>query len=285
MLSFGIGPLLIAAGQAIMIGALVIAWAAGRLAAGQRRVAIGDTLLTLMLVGFVTARVVFVGHYLSSYGLDPLAWIDIRDGGFDPVGGVLGMAVYAAYRFWRVPPLRRPLAVALVAGGMTWGLASAALTFVEPAPGALPDVALQTLDGHSTDLSELAETGGRQPMVVNLWASWCPPCRAEMPLLERAQKQNAGIRFVFANQAESPAAIQRFLDGQQLDLDHVLRDTQGRLPQQVGSAGLPTTLFYDAQGRLVDTHMGPLSRATLALSLERIQPDSSIHSSNAQAGK
>lgn len=285
MLSFGIGPLLIAVNQAILVGALVIAWGAGRLVAGRQRVALGDTLLTLALVGFVTARLVFVGHYFSSYGLDPLAWVDIRDGGFDRVGGLLGAAVYAAYRFWRVPPLRRPLGVALVAGALTWSLASAALTLLEPAPGALPDVSLQTLDGQTTDLTQLHPAADSRPLVVNLWASWCPPCRKEMPVLEQAQQRHADVQFVFANQSESPAAIQRFLRSQELNLDHVVRDRRGGLAQQVGSAGLPTTLFYDARGRLVDTHVGPLSRATLARSLERIQADSSNHSSNPQAGK
>lgn len=271
--SFHIGPLLISVSQAIMIAALIIAWGAGRLAAGGRRVAIGDALLSLALVGFVSARLVFVGHYLSSYGLHPLAWIDIRDGGFDWLGGVLGMVVYAAYLVWRRPLLRRSLSAALIAGALVWGLAHSALTFSDRSPSTLPAASLQTLDGRRTDLAELRRKAGGRPMVVNLWASWCPPCRAEMPVLEQAQTHESDVLFVFANQAESVSAIKDFLHSQQLHLKHVVRDSTGQLPEKVGSAGLPTTLFYDAQGHLVDTHMGPLSRATLTRSLERIEPD------------
>lgn len=283
MQSFHIGPLLMTAGQAIMILALIVALVAGRLAAGRRTVAIGDTLCTLVLVGFVSARVVFVGHYFSSYGLHPLAWIDIRDGGFNRLGGLLAAVVYASYVVWRRPLVRRPLGVAVFAGAMVWGLAVGALALIDQQARTLPSAPLATLTGRPTDLAELRQKADGRPMVVNLWASWCPPCRGEMPVLERAQRQNPGVLFVFANQGESVSAIDRFLNSQQLRLDHVVRDPRGRLPQQVGSAGLPTTLFYDARGRLVDTHLGALSRATLIRSLGRVRPDSS--NSHTAAGR
>jgi thiol-disulfide isomerase/thioredoxin len=105
-------------------------------------------------------------------------------------------------------------------------------------------------------------------MVVNLWATWCPPCRAEMPVLEEAQNDRTDVLFVFANQAEATPSIQSFLDRMQLDLDHVLRDRRGQIARQAGTAALPTTLFYDADGRLIDSHIGQLSKATLARALE-----------------
>ena len=62
------------------------------------------------------------------------------------------------------------------------------------------------------------------------------------------------------------------LISQNLNLSHVLSDRQNRFGRVVGSHGLPTTLFYNAEGHLVDTHMGELSRASLARSLERFDP-------------
>ena len=108
-----------------------------------------------------------------------------------------------------------------------------------------------------------------QPTVVNLWATWCPPCIREMPVLEKAQSDYPGVSFVFANQGEHPETIKRFLSEQNLNLEHVLSDRQGGFGRATGSQGLPTTLFYNAQGNLVDSHMGELSKASLVHSLER----------------
>lgn len=272
MLSFNLGPLVLSVGQALMIIALLVAMVAGKLAARRRDVPVSDTLLTLVLVGFFTARTVFVARYASSYGLDPLGWIDIRDGGFDFAGGLLGAGLYASYVAWREPTLRRPLGTALLAGALTWGPTGGALSLIEKQASRPPEAVLHTLDGNATDLASLQASAGSRPMVVNLWATWCGPCRAEMAVLEQAQNQRDDILFVLVNQAEAAPTIQAFLDNMQLEFDHILRDRRREIAQQTGSAGLPTTLFYAADGRLVDSHLGQLSKATLARALERIGP-------------
>jgi len=281
MLSFNLGPLAISVGQALMVFAVLVALAVGKLAARRRVVPISDTLFTLGLVGFVIARVAFVAHYFPSYGLHPLAWLDIRDGGFEITAGLLGMGFYASYIVLRQPALRRPLGAALFAGVLTWGLTGGALSLIENQASRPPDAELYTLDGATTDLASLQQSQGNRPMVVNLWATWCPPCRAEMPVLEQAQTERTDILFVFANQAEAAPTIQDFLDRMQLDLGHVLRDRRGQIARQAGSAALPTTLFYDADGRLIDSHIGQLSKATLARALEGFDSESD-HSSSAK---
>jgi thiol-disulfide isomerase/thioredoxin len=132
----------------------------------------------------------------------------------------------------------------------------------------LPTVLLTTLAGEPVDLAGLA---AGQPLVVNLWASWCPPCRREMPVLAAAQQQETGVRFVFANQGEGAATAQRYLSASQLALANVVLDPGTALGKAVGSTALPTTLFYDAKGRLVDTHLGELSAASLASKLKQLR--------------
>ncbi|HAQ27862.1 MAG TPA: peroxiredoxin, partial [Pseudomonas sp.] len=109
-----------------------------------------------------------------------------------------------------------------------------------------------------------------KPLVVNLWATWCPPCRREMPVLAEAQRTESDVTFLFVNQGEGERVIADFLDTEGLGLENVLLDTGGRLGQHVGSTALPTTLFYDAEGRQVGSHLGELSRASLARALERL---------------
>lgn len=269
MLSVNLGPLAISVGQALMILAFVVALIVGKLAARRRDLVIGDRLFNLALLAVVAARIAFVAHYFSSYGFDPLAWIDIRDGGFEVVAGLLVMVLYASYLTTRKPALRGPLGAALFAGVLTWGLTSGALSLIENQASRPPQTELYTLEGAVTNLASLQQSEGNRPMVVNLWATWCPPCRAEMPVLEQAQNEHSDILFVFVNQAEEKPTIKSFLEQMQLNIDHVLRDPRSEVGRQAGSAALPTTLFYDADGRLVDSHLGQLSKATLARALER----------------
>jgi thiol-disulfide isomerase/thioredoxin len=131
-------------------------------------------------------------------------------------------------------------------------------------------VQLTELDGaRSVSLSEAAR--GR-PVVVNLWASWCGPCRLEMPMLAAAQQRETAVGFLFVNQGESRLTVQTYLLQAGLPLREVLLDSGSTLGQAIGSRGVPITLFYDAQGRQVDAHFGILNAAAPQSRLHRLQP-------------
>ena len=90
-------------------------------------------------------------------------------------------------------------------------------------------------------------------------------------MLAAAQQREAAIGFLFVNQGESAAAVRAYLAAEELALREVLLDGGSALGPAVGSRGLPTTLFYDARGRLVDAHVGVLNAASLAGRLRSLQ--------------
>jgi hypothetical protein len=96
-----------------------------------------------------------------------------------------------------------------------------------------------------------------------------------MPVLEIAQQHRPDLTFLFVNQAESMQSVATFLETQGLSLTNVLFDGGGRLGQAVGSMALPTTLFYSNDGRLLGSHLGELSEASLARALENFDSPSS----------
>jgi thiol-disulfide isomerase/thioredoxin len=133
----------------------------------------------------------------------------------------------------------------------------------------LPVAQLTTLAGNTTDLPTLA---AGKPMVVNLWATWCPPCRLELPFLSAAQRQESEINFVFVDQGEDAVTVERYLNTVHLKLANVVLDTGNKLGREIGSTGLPITLFYDSSGRMVDSRIGALSPALLDAKLIQLRP-------------
>jgi thiol-disulfide isomerase/thioredoxin len=118
---------------------------------------------------------------------------------------------------------------------------------------------------------DLAHAARGRPVVVNLWASWCGPCRQEMPMLAAAKQRESAVRFPFVNQGESESAVRAYLTDQGLPLREVLLDAGSKLGPAVGSRGLPATLFYDAQGRQVDAHLAVLNAAALESRLRQLR--------------
>lgn len=269
MLSLSLGPISLSIGHLLVLLAFALALVVGGLLGRRYGVPVAGPVSDVFLAALVMARTGFVVSYFGEYQDNLLGIIDIRDGGFDVTWGLIGALAMVAFLLWRRPAARRPLSIAVLSGTLFWAATAGTITLIEQQARGLPPVALESLDGQSTPISNIAPG---KPMVVNLWATWCPPCIREMPVLQDAQKNSTGIVFVFANQREQAETIRSFIDEQQLDLANLYRDPDGELASAVGSQGLPTTLFYNADGQLVDTHFGALSRATLARGLERIRP-------------
>ena len=266
--SLQIGPLSLPFTLLLVATALALGALAGRWFGRRTGLDIEALLWRLLLVGAVAARLAFVLQFQDAYLKAPLDIIDVRDGGWTPLAGFAAAAAYAVVAGARRAALRRPLLAALGTVAMVWTLGTVALGARSGAGPTLAPLQLLALDGRTVALDAFQG----KPTVVNLWATWCPPCRREMPVLQQAQAARADINFVFLNQGESAAKVQAFLATQQLPLRNVLLDGRGEAAAQLGSRALPTTFFFDAGGRLVDTRVGELSHATLLQRLAAISP-------------
>lgn len=267
MLSFNLGPLAIPMNLALLYGAFFIAWFSGWLIGRKRGTNPESALFNMLLIGAVIARAAFVLQYSEQYD-SFLQIIDIRDGGFLLLPGLIAAILVGVYKAWRQANLRVPLGIGVCIGLVVWGTSVSVVSALQSSQQ-VPDIAVRDIEGRSLSLQDLAG----KPLVINLWATWCPPCRREMPVLAAAQAANPDIRFVFVNQGEGQALVEKFLAQQQLTLRNNLLDTGGRLGQAVGSLSLPTTLFYSAEGQLKNNHLGELSHASLKHALRHISPE------------
>lgn len=150
--------------------------------------------------------------------------------------------------------MRRVWPVALVAAILAVGAVLYLMRPVGPKPQTLPTLTLKSLDGQPFALGSLK---GR-PVVLNAWASWCGPCRREMPMLLDAARANPGVTFVFVNQGEGPEAVRVYERETRLSLPLVLLDVNTQLADLLSFPGLPTTFVFDRAGRLVAKHLGQL---------------------------
>ncbi|MFC3677108.1 prolipoprotein diacylglyceryl transferase family protein [Ferrovibrio xuzhouensis] len=217
-----------------------------------------------LIVGLVAARLGHVALHADSFLAEPWRVIAVWQGGFSMSTG-LATAVFVTAFYLR--PLRTGLAAAFTLGLslFVWivTLQLTAATAGQPAP----TLAFQQLDGAPL---AFADTGGK-PVVVNIWATWCPPCRREMPLLAEVAASRSDVTFLFANQGEGPDQIKSFLATQKLALTHVLLDQGLSLPRHYGTPGIPVTLFLRRDGTLMTAHLGEISREALNDNIARLQ--------------
>ena len=111
-------------------------------------------------------------------------------------------------------------------------------------------------------------SGAGTPVVVNVWASWCAPCRAEAPLLARAAKRYRGkVTFLGVLSRDSPGAGLKFMRTYAMGYPSVL-DATSEISPFLRVKGLPTTLVFDRHGALVTRVFGSISEQRLAASID-----------------
>jgi peroxiredoxin len=170
---------------------------------------------------------------------------------------------------WQSRTAWRVLMGALLVLGIGWTAASrvpgdraAARTERPPSPQAgfaAPDFTLDTLAGQSVSLPGLRG----QAVLINFWATWCPPCRAEMPAIQQVYEQyrDRGFTVLAVDLQEDDAQVAAFVEELGLTFP-ILMDRDGTVAAQYRVKALPSTFFVDREGVIQEVTLGgPMTAA------------------------
>jgi thiol-disulfide isomerase/thioredoxin len=200
----------------------------------------------------------------------------------DAWGAILGIAVLAAsalggYTYYRLSRAPRPTlyAVPPAVPPAVAPAAQAPATHPDAAEGKLriperiPDLTLPGLDGRPHKLSEWS---GR-PLLINFWATWCEPCRREIPLLKKLRTEHAAKRFEIVGIAiDFSDPVRKYVADRGMTYPVLLGERGGF--EAAAAFGmdtvLPFSVFADAQGRVVTLKVGELHQDEAELILDRI---------------
>jgi peroxiredoxin len=173
---------------------------------------------------------------------------------------------------------RRILYLFLLAAGFAWILFSADTSGTStagkiPAPQAgflAPDFELKTPEGETIRLADLRG----QPVLVNLWATWCPPCRAEMQTLETVyndyKDQGFTVLAVNMTSQDDPREIAPFVEQRGLTYP-ILLDENGAVSKAYQMKSLPSSFFINRDGTINEVIIGgPMAEALLRTRIEAI---------------
>ncbi len=143
-----------------------------------------------------------------------------------------------------------------------------ALTDPAPLPDhPVPDLALLQLDSTPRTLRDLRG----QVVLINIWATWCPPCRAEMPTIETAYEQyrDQGFTVLAVNLQEDPGSVATFMQEYKLTFPALL-DLDGQVSRTYQAFSLPSSFFVDKKGVIRAVYRGPMPRSVIAGTVEQL---------------
>jgi thiol-disulfide isomerase/thioredoxin len=158
-------------------------------------------------------------------------------------------------------------------------LAAAAFNFAATGPKPVPELSFLDEGGNEVTLADFAG----DVVVLNLWATWCAPCRREMPSLDRLQAAlgEDGLTVIALSLDRGDVAkVRAFFEELEIANLAIYRDPQAQAGRELGAPGLPTTIVIDRAGREVGRLLGPAewdSEEALALLRDLTAPSGAAH--------
>ena len=261
--------------MAAILGVLAAEWMARGLEQPVR-----PTIWRVVLFGVAASRLSYVFQFLSAYLAEPWELLRVWDGGWDVQTGLIATGLYVLSVVQWNPDLKRPLSYGLGVTVVVWIVGTVGLSTI--GDSSVPSQALRSIDGGVQALSQF----NGKPTVINMWATWCPPCQREMPLLAKAQAEHPELNFVFLNQGESDQAVRDFMRRSGLNASNVLLDRKGLAGTTLGGGALPTTILIDSDGKRIGSHLGEVDNETLEKLIRQLKDrPSAARSGPAQADR
>jgi cytochrome c biogenesis protein CcmG, thiol:disulfide interchange protein DsbE len=252
---------------AFLIGVMVFLTVLGR-SKDQKLERVGTIAVILAVIA---ARLGFVFEQREAFAAGNLLEVfDVRSGGFSWPWALVALVPFA----W----LRTPAQFGRLASATVLAVIAAALPFLfKPASSSISvsnDLQLTSLLDPKTAPGGLGSLEGKtstwgdleKPVLVNVWATWCGPCRAEMPLLAEYAKR--GAKIIFLNAGESANDVRNYLTSEKLEVPVML--DSGGIRDQLRVVGLPTTFIVGRDGQILERRMGPLDRGGLEVMLSKL---------------
>jgi len=166
--------------------------------------------------------------------------------------------------------LARNMSLGFAAAGLiaaTWSIAVAQEPsrnfIVHEAPKPIAAIRFEDADGQSRSLTDFRG----KVVLLNIWATWCVPCRKEMPTLDRLQAKlgGAGFEVVALSIDRRMDAVRKFFAEVGIQKLAIYLDSSAKATRELGAVGLPTTLLLDREGREVGRLIGPAEWDSLAM--------------------
>ncbi|MCC2603607.1 TlpA disulfide reductase family protein [Sphingopyxis yananensis] len=212
-------------------------------------------------VGIVAARLGYVAQNSAAFGAQPWTIFAVWQGGFS-VGWGVAVAAAAVIFIGRRRAIVGPLLLLL--GALSFGQ-YVVHNLVAPPPRDFPNTLIfMDMAGQPVPIERMRG----QAFVVNLWASWCGPCRREMPMMKDVASKSS-VPILFVNQGEDVGRVAAYLRAENMGDHHMLLDPFSQLGAVLGTQALPTTLFVSPDGQIISQHIGEISRAALMQGMEK----------------
>lgn len=272
----------------MLAGFALALWLAGILATryGTDRASTRKIVEYSAWIGLAGARLGFVLLNWDAYREAPWSILFFWQPGYLFSSGIACGGAFALWHIIReVSARRRSLLVILGAsylvagtlflgGNLILGLLAPDNRYVTGDPA--PRVSMQNLAGEKVQLSDLVGGG----VILNFWATWCPPCRREMPMLEAIHRAHAekGLSVIGLAVDEPPGQVRRYVESigitypiwTDADRPRAGLDRSQAIFSRIGGVGLPTTLFIDRRGFIRRIYVGELSRGFVENELRTI---------------
>lgn len=171
--------------------------------------------------------------------------------------------------FWLVPLFLAVAALVVSFKVLQGDNASASTLSVAAHPvsgGPAPNFTAQTLDGKHVSLADFRG----KTVLLNFWATWCPPCRSEMPDMEKVYRErlDKDVVILAIDVQEADVPIQGFIDRFSITFP-ILMDVSGDIAKLYGIQSLPSSFFIDKQGRVTSFNLGAMNESAIARRIDQ----------------